>query len=271
MPYARDFQIDLRVFEPIEMHPDLADYPVSENRDMILDLVAADADKRLLSLPPDPIADSYRGTPIFMPGSEAGDGLDRVCPVQDDIRSWAALDSLEDDLPRAELDLVVPKSARRRAAAHRVEWLQDDPDQRIFTRTAAWDISPVWWLALDPEEDRVIVSERAGAPWVRIRVPVLTASARVEWAAGVLEEKSRLTTVRESTVAFGEWLDSFDLNAIVELDLGGMTGVLWPDTGAGLVTEWIDSLDMDNPEGARAAFEEYSNHWERLVLYARAN
>lgn len=271
MPYLRNYEIDLRVFEPLEMHPDLQDYPVSDNREMILNLVAADADKRLLSLPPDPVADSYRGTPIFMTGDDAGDGIARVCPVQDDIRSWHALDTLEEDVPKSELDLIVPKSARRRAATHRVEWLQEDPDQRVFTRSTSWDVSPVWWLAIDPEEDQVIVEQGPVGLWVRLRVPVLTASARIEWAIGVLDEKSRLGSITESARSFNEWLDSFDLNSILELDLAGMSPVLWPETGAALVTEWIDALDVGDEEQAQEAFAKYSRHWEDMVLYARAS
>ena len=94
MAYQRDFAILLRVFEPLVVHPELADYPVSENRETIAGLVAADADTRLISIPPDPVADSYRGTPIFMPAADGGDEFDRVCPVQDDIRSWHALEAL---------------------------------------------------------------------------------------------------------------------------------------------------------------------------------
>lgn len=274
MAYERDFEIRLRVFEPCVVHPELADFPVSDNRDAIAGLIAADADIRLISIPPDPVADSYRGTPIFMPAADAGDEFDRVCPVQDDIRSWHALEALAENSTRGELDLIVPKAARRRAAAHRVEWMQDDPDTRVFTRTSAWDVSPVWWLALDPQRDQVISDDIGDGDEgfrIRIRTPILTASSRVDWALEVIKEKSKLVSVVESTEMFSEWLDGFDMNSILELDLGGMSEVLWPDTGAELVADWVDSLDADDREGAGAAFTRYTRMWEMVGLYARSS
>lgn len=272
MGYERSYVISLRVFEPLVVHEEFADYPVSANRETIERLVAEDADDRLISLPPDPVADSYRGTPLFLTGAETGDSFDRVCPVQDDIRSWHALDALMEAHPRTELDLFVPKAARRRAASHRVEWMQDDPDTRVFTRTSAWDVSPVWWLAIDPGNDRVISTDTAdGSFRIRIRTPIVTAAARVEWAHDVMDEKSRLRTVVESTEAFGDWLDDFDMNAMLELDLGGMSEVLWPGTGAEHVTDWIDCLDTDDTEGAIRAFNRYTRQWEMIGLYARSS
>lgn len=272
MAYQRSFAIELRIFEPLVVHPELSDYPVSDNRDAILGLVGADADARLISMPPDPVADAYRGTPIFMPAADSGDAFDRVCPVQDDIRSWHALEALVDTSPRAELDMYVPKAARRRAAAHRTEWMQDDPDARVHTRTSAWDVSPVWWLALDPAKDQVISDDTPGETYrIRIRTPILTASSRVDWALDVIRAKSRLTSVVESAEMFSEWLDSFDMNSIVELDLGGMSSVIWPDNGAELVADWVDCLDVDDEAGARSAFGRYTQLWEMFGLYARSS
>ncbi len=271
MPYERRYVIELRIFEPLVVHPDLEDYPVSDNRELIDRLINEDADTRLISLPPDPVADSYRGTPLVMTGEDAGDGIVRVCPVQDDIRSWHALEALAESSSKAELDMMVPKSARRRAAAHRVEWLQEEPDTRVFTRTSAWDVSPVWWLAVDPAKDQVIVDEDEHGTRVRIRTPILTAAARVEWAVGVMKAKSKLAAVIESAESFSDWLDSFDMNSIVELDLGGMSDVIYPDTGANFVADWVDSLDADDMDGAMAAFNSYTRQWEMLGLYSRSS
>lgn len=272
MSYTRSYEIRLRVFEPLVVHPEYTGFPVGDNRERIEELVAADADARLISLPPDPVADSYRGTPIFLTSDEGGDGFTRVSPVQDDIRSWHALDALEEVSAKSELDMIVPKAARRRAAALRVEWMQDDPDTRVFTRTSSWDVSPVWWLAIDPDEDEVIEAEdEHGNPRVFIRTPILTASARMEWAFDVAKEKSRLVSVVESAESFTTWLDSFDMNSVLELDLGGMSEVLWPDTGSELVHEWIDALDQDDTEAAIRAFNMYTRKWEQLMLYSRAS
>lgn len=272
MAYERRYLVSLRVFEPIEAHPELGDYPISDNRSMLEELVSADADQRLISIPPDPIADSYRGTPIFLTGEEYGDGVTRVCPVQDDIRSWHALEALSENTSRDELDMLVPKSARRRAAARRVEWLQGDPDERVFTRTAAWDVSPVWWLAFDLDTDRVLGDEAEdGSRRAFLRTDILAASARVEWAHSVMEKKSRLQAVVESTKQFAVWLETFDPNSVLELDLGGMSDVLDPALSKDYVDSWIDALDSDDYDSAVAAFNLYTRNWEQLGLFSRSN
>lgn len=272
MAYQRRYEVLLRVFEPVLVHAEYEDIPVTDNRAKIEELLGSDADERLISLPPDPVADSYRATPIFLPATEAGDMFDRVCPAQDDIRSWHALEGLVENTPRSVLDMIVPKSARRRAAAHRVDWLQENPDTRVFTRSSTWEVSPVWWLGIDPEEDTVIREEAEdGSFRILLRVPILTAAARVDWAVDIISEKSRMTGLVESAKSFSEWLDSFDINSLLELDLGGMSPVIWPDTGAQFVNDWVDGLDNDDFEAAAAAVRRYTRTWEMLGLYARSS
>lgn len=235
-------------------------------------MVDAEADRRLISIPPDPVPSKFRDAPLFLPATEIGDGHDRVCPVQEDIRGWQALEILTETTPRAELDIMVPKLARRKAHARKVEWMNSESDERIYTRTSAWDVPPVWWLAIDADSDTVKVTNRPdGARQVRIRTELLTASARTEWALDIIRSKSQLTMFAETAADFLEWLDSFDMGSILELDLGGMSDVLWPSTGAQIVLEWLEALDSDDRESARMAFDAFSEQWERGVLYAHSN
>lgn len=271
MAYQRDYLISLRVFEPVELHGKPKRISLTR-RSEVERMVGADADARLISLPPNPVATRFRDTPLLLPGTEVGDGRDRVCPVQDDIRSWYALDALVETTSRAGLDEVVPKPARRKAHARRVAWMNTDPDDRIYTKTSAWEVSPIWWVALDPETDTIVDEARpAGGRRVMIRADLLTASARAEWALDIMKKKSNLRAVVESAEAFLDWLDSFEMSSILELDLGGMSDVLWPDTGAQLVTDWLDALDSDDQESAGLAFEAYTDKWERTSLYARSS
>ena len=360
--------MQLRIYEPLAAHPEYEDFPVSDNRDVIESLIAHDADERLISLPPNPVADSYRSTPIFLPAELTDDGIDRVCPAQDDIRSWHALDALIEGTSKYELDIVAPKKARRSAHSRRVEWLQEEPDTRVFTRTSTWDVPPVWWLAVNPHEDdeEIIATptpagsgdaevrrENAGAgrddagagggnagaadthregvgaggedaagagsaesagraesagdadvnaadaqargaeagaqagadedgdvpaqPLElatvrhRFRVPLFTAAARVEWAYDVMKDKSRLPAIIESTENLVEWFKTFDVNSVVELDLGGLSEVIQFEQAADLVGDWIDALDADDMESAIAAFREYSRLWETMVLFSRGS
>lgn len=271
MAYQREFMVQLRVYEPTDVHGSVKATGVTD-RNQVEQMVFADADIRLISLPPDPIASKYRDTPLVLTGAEVGDGVDRICPVQDDVRSWLALDELNSHFTRTQLDLIAPRAARRRAQARRVVWMNSGADERVYTKTSAWEVSPIWWVAIDPETD-VIVQEDApdGARRVRIRAELLTASARVEWALDIMRKKSAVDGIIHTTSDFLEWLDSFDMGSILELDLGGMSDVLWPDTGAKAVMDWLDALDSDDEEAAAIAFADYTEKWERTTLFARSS
>ena len=271
MPYQRDYLIHLRVFEPVEVYAH-AHRGAVPHRAGVEELVCADADRRLISMPPDPVPSRFRDAPLFLTGEEAGDNRDRVCPVQEDIRGWQALDILAETTPRDELDVLVPKVARRRAHARRVDWMNSEVDERVFTRTSAWEVPPIWWLAVDPDTDTVVEEDQPdGAVRVRIRTELLTASARTEWALDILRNKSQAEFFTESVSDFLEWLDSFDMGSILELDLGGMSDVQWPETGAQLVLDWLDALDSDDMESARIAFDTFTEEWERRTLYAHCS
>ena len=99
----------------------------------------------------------------------------------------------------------------------------------------------------------------------------MAASARVDWALAVIREKSRLRAVVESAAQFGTWLETFDPNAVLELDLGGMTGVLDPVQAQDYVDSWVDALDSDDYDSAVAAFNLYTEAWEKLGLFSRSS
>ncbi|GAA0037193.1 MULTISPECIES: hypothetical protein [Brevibacterium] len=271
MSYSREYLVSLRIFEPIVVHSELQDRQVEDNRARIEEQVAADADQRLISLPPNPVAESFRSTPVFLPASQTPDGVDRFCPAQEDIRSWEALESLTEHTSKATLDIIAPKSARRRAASLRAEWLQDTKDTRIFTRVSAWDVPPAWWLFFALGEDQVITEETEAGLRVLIRTDILAASARMEWASETIAEKSKVVDMVEQTAVLAQWIDSFDMNSILELDLGGMSDVLWPNEGPELVDEWVTALSNDDTETATSAFQRYAAAWEQLNLYARGS
>lgn len=271
MSYSRDYVVTLRIFEPTVVHSELQDKQVEDNRSWVEEQISRDADKRLISLPPSPVADSFRTTPIFLPASQSADGVDRFCPAQEDIRGWEALESLTEHTSKATLDIIAPKSARRRAASHRAEWLQDAKDTRIFTRVSAWDVPPSWWLFFSLSEDTIITDDTEAGPRVIIRTDILAASARMEWAAETIADKSKVVDMVEQTANLAQWIDSFDMNSVLELDLGGMSDVLWPNEGPELVDSWVTALSNDDSESAVAAFQKYAAAWEQLNLYARSS
>ena len=68
-----------------------------------------------------------------------------------------------------------------------------------------------------------------------------------------------------------EWVDEFEADSVLELDLGGMSAQLWPDVGADIVSDWLCALERGDDEAAAEAFERYSHRWDELTLYARSS
>lgn len=267
MGYERTYQTFLRVFEPLEAHPEFDNYPVSDNRERIEIQIAADADKRLVSLPVNPIPRHFHSTPLFLTSEHTEDNITRVCPVQEDVRGWHALDVLTESWPSMEIDIVVPRAARRRAASDRAEWLQGRPNVQVYTRTATWEVPPEWLVAVVADEDEVVTTE-AG---VRVRTPLLTASARAEWAADILMEKAPGNDISQNMREISDWLDHFDLSSIVELDYAGLTADIWPDSSSGAVHRWVEALDADDEAAAEAALGEYVSQWAPVTSLARSS
>ena len=93
----------------------------------------------------------------------------------------------------------------------------------------------------------------------------------MEWASETIADSSKVVDMVEQTSELVEWIDSFDMNSILELDLGGMSDVLWPTEAPELVDSWVTALSNDDTESARAAFQKYAAGWEQLNLYARGS
>lgn len=278
MVFCRDYEVHLRVFEPVAAHAEYAAAAVEANHDRVAALVSNDADERLLSMPADPVPQSLRSAPVFLTGAEAGDGIDRVCPVQADIRGWEAIGPLVDGLSKTALETVLPKASRRAAAAAHAAWLQSEPDMRIFTKTARWCVPPEWWLAFGSDEDLRIedlgqpdAGDCSGPARVRIRVPIMTASARADWARDVIAENSSHAGLIDRTQELAAWLDSFDFNSILELDLGGLAGVMEEAQMRSHVDDWLTAHEAGDRAAAVDAYVRYSHLHDRCLLLARSN
>ena len=115
-------------------------------------------------------------------------------------------------------------------------------------------------------------SMRAEAARMSVRMSTRRpASARMDWAAETISDPAKGVDMVEQTSALVEWIDRFDMNSILELDLGGVSDVLWPTEAPELVDSWVTALSNDDTESARAAFQKYAAGWEQLNLYARGS
>jgi hypothetical protein len=70
---------------------------------------------------------------------------------------------------------------------------------------------------------------------------------------------------------FAEWLDSFDFNSIVELDLGGMSAMHWDSDMRRLLDECVTALADDDADRAQEAFVTYMREADAQQLIAHSN
>ncbi|GAA2097232.1 MULTISPECIES: hypothetical protein [Brevibacterium] len=272
MSFSRPYEVYLRVFEPVFAHPAWESDAVSANDDEVREDLRAEADRRLLVLPPSPVPKATPGTRIYLPASETRDGITRAWPVQQEVLSWGALQELEENVPPALLDPLVPRGVRREAAIERMSWLREERGDRVFSQVSAWTVPFQWWLAFDDEEDEVVEDESEdGSLRVRVRCDLVRSSARVDWTRDMLAEKGVPSGASAVVGEFSEWLDGFDVNAVLELDLGGLSEVHWHGRMRHLVVECIAALAAGEDDEAGEIFARYLHQVEHLRLLARSN
>lgn len=272
MSFSRPYELCLRVFEPLAAHPDWQRSRPEPNRERIESALREDANDRLLVLPPEPMPPATPSMRMYLPASQTSDGIDRVWPVQQDVLSWSAIRELEEAVPDALLDPLVPRSVRREASMERMDWLRREDGDLVYAQMGAWHVPFQWWLAFDESVDQVIEEEGPdGSTHIRMRAEIMSASARVDWARDILVGSTPPGGAGTIVSEFAEWLDGFDFNSILELDLGGMSASHWENDLRALVEECVNALGDDDADRAADAFGRYMHGVETQRLQSRAN
>ena len=272
MSFTRPYELFLRVFEPLAAHPRWQGGGTDENRDRIESALRQDADQRLLVLPPAPMPPATPSMRMLLPASQTSDGIDRVWPVQQDVLSWSAIRDLEESVPTSLLDPLVPRSVRREASMERMDWLRREDGDLMYTQVACWQVPFQWWLAFDETVDQVIEEEQDdGSVRIRVRAEIMSASARADWARDVLAATTPSDGPAAVAAEFAEWLDSFDFNSILELDLGGMSAFHWESDMRHRLEDSLDALADSDVDRATEAFAAYMRTIDAERLVARVN
>lgn len=266
LPYVAS----LRVYEPLEAFPSSAreqwsargiDHPVPGE---------VGALERAVAVPAVLVPERERTEVLLAP--VGGELL--VCPVRVQARSLLALDDLRRDLPAPVLELLVTPAAlaaadKVAAAARRAGTLAAG----VHVRSSTWQV-PIAWFALVEDDEREI-EDRDGRRSLRYRTPVAQARRRIEAALDVLEA-SVLTPVVPDLHDLAQWLDGFHPRGMVELDYGGLTGLLSAeelaaDHSATDVREGIDALRSGHLDQAGACYLRLVTRWRALAAREHAS
>ncbi|HEY0485469.1 MAG TPA: hypothetical protein VGD72_04395 [Mycobacteriales bacterium] len=164
---------------------------------------------------------------------------------------------------RAEAEGVV---ARRRARG---------ADPRTHVTSATWGV-PVRWFALFDDEERTLVL-REGARALTYRTEMSRARRRAARALSVLRRSlGDGAGVVQAVEGMARWLEEFHPRSLVELDYGGLVGLLGDedlrrDHSAADVAATLAALASGDGDEAGQAYERVIVRWREIESAERVN
>ena len=246
------------------------------------------------------LADLIAVPPMAVPERESGDafvheleGVTYLCPWRTRLRSWIALEELQEALPAPLLDAVVPPVVRAQAEADWDRWRARHPDGRPWILTSTWNVPVSWFLLFDdgerefvpaqPEEAPAADPERAtgsakrlSAPVLRYRTPMAQARRRFARGFRVLRENLDDGPLVEAVEEVGRWLEEFHPRSLVELDYGGLVHAvaeasLAEDHTARQVAAGVAALREGDALLAARSYRAITERWRRIQELQYAN
>jgi hypothetical protein len=210
------------------------------------------------------------------------DGAQLICPWQSRLRSWLALTELRSVHGDTAVRLFWPQAVLDRADSCYDQWWAEDPEALPHILTCSWQI-PIRWLVLFEMSEGVLGDE---GDTLRFRTPMAQARRRGARALRVLTRAVGAGPLVEAVETLGMWLEEFHPLAVVELDYGGLMGLLAAqgalgaderfegrlmDSSVGYVADGMAALSAGNDEQVTAAYLRYRAKWDAVRLLGHAN
>ena len=271
VPYASY----LRIYEPLQAFAEparshWAAYAASTNGVLAEHRQAL---ANLVSTPPVPVP-AHESREAFIAREE---GATYVCPWETRLRSWVALEELQEGLPDSVVEAFLPRIVVEQAEADFARWRERHGSALPRILTSTWHV-PLWWFVVVAGERRRIVltgrwpAERS----LSYRTPMVEARRRVARALHSLRRNLDDGLVTASVENLGRWLEEFHPKAIVELDYGGLVNLvddatLAADRSADDVAAALAALSRGEPELAVSAYRRLLERWRLVQAYEHAN
>jgi hypothetical protein len=193
------------------------------------------------------------------------------CPNQLAVRSTLAAESISHSLHNPLLGLLLPEAARD-AQQQRL-----DPDSfadslaKLHTRSSTWGI-PFGWFVLFREDDHTeVVEGKHGIETVRVSAPLSQCIDRARYAAASLAVAAPGLDLLDELTEISEWMQTFTLTGMLELDYGRVADLVYPDESPGDVQAGIESLAEGDMTAAAAAYRRLATRWIKIRQLARAS
>lgn len=301
----------LRVYEP------LAAFPAGERAEWEAWLLRNPEPKSLAEEQSASLRGLVAVPPIAVPENESRVAyvLDNgettlLCPWQSRLRSWLALTELRAVHGDGGVRLFWPRGVLERADSEYERWWAEDPEALPHILTASWQV-PIRWLVLFGLEDAVTDGdgrgdrgdrgdrsergdrgeagegdEKVAAVTLQFRTAMSQARKRCARALRVLKRSLGAGPLVEAVETLGMWLEEFHPHSVVELDYGGLMGLLVAQGALGAeervdgivldcsvryVADGLAALAQGDDTGVTAAYLRYRAKWDAVRVLARAN
>ena len=281
----------LRVYEPLSAFPaaDRAEWeswlartpePPTLAQEQALSL------RGLVAVPPIAVPENEERVAYVLRNDDADTGAGAaaplLCPWQSRLRSWLALTELRAVQGDGGVRLFWPQAVLDRADSEYDRWWAEDPEALPHILTSSWQI-PIRWLVLFGLEDGVVAEE---GRLLHFRTPMSQARRRGARALRVLKRSLGAGPLVEAVETLGMWLEEFHPSSVVELDYGGLMGLLAAQGALGAeerhdgvvmdcsvryVADGLAALAQGDETGVTAAYLRYRAKWDAVRLLARAN
>lgn len=191
------------------------------------------------------------------------DGTYYVCPLRTRMRTLAGLLAFRETAPFEGSEGFLSREEAKRASKELGKLRRRNPDQVACVMESPWHV-PVRWFVLFDDEDRRIL-EREGRHRLAYLTTARKAVRRAERAIPALR-RSDLGPVAGLIVELHQWLSTFDLRSLVELDYDGLCDFMtWDelddDRSARDVQEAVKALSSDELPRSAELYQSVISRW----------
>ncbi|WP_305788613.1 MULTISPECIES: hypothetical protein [Micromonosporaceae] len=209
---------------------------------------------------------------------EWGDTL-LVCPWNLRLRVAEAALNARDGVPTVLADAFVPPVLAGQAKAVVDDWrsgakVLEQGVPRVHEQVATWGVPLRWFVFVDLEEREIDLGD--GRRVLRYRTEISKARRRAHRGVSVLRKSLGDAPITEAVEEGTRWLEEFHPRSVVELDYGGLTGLLGDDDlqgddSPGLVAAGLSALSRGDADAATEAYEKIVARWRAVQLLERCN
>lgn len=209
---------------------------------------------------------------------EWGDTL-LVCPWNLRLRVAEAALNARDGVPSVLADAFVPPVLAGQAKAIVDDWrsgakVLERGVPRVHEQIATWGVPLRWFVFVDLDEREINLT--LGRRTLRYRTEISKARRRAHRAVSVLRKSLGDAPITEAVEEGTRWLEEFHPRSIVELDYGGLVGLLPDDDLAaddspGLVAAGLSALSRGDADAGTEAYEKLVARWRAVQLLERCN